>query len=327
MKLLALKIIYLLLCVGISNHVWAQSLVDDANLALSTGVNTNTFAETIKIISSSKKIFILTNNNQQLGPGDFISLALGESLAARAIVVKTHQEQVGVKILKIYSLAQWSRLRRDLEVQIVKGDDSTFGKKQEKKLEESTSARIKSEEDLFSGEVVAEDELSNVDENKSRNIKPDNIVSVTGAYFEANEVKSRGGRMKQPMFGLSWAYQFTDNYFLEGVYGRALLDNYPSEETQTLVNQVVARIKYNFKGPAYTFFMPYLGFQNYTISSPDAGKGLSASLNQEELDVINQLKKSGPVFGVTFLRRLVPGWFIKADIGSDIMNVGFSIEF
>ena len=65
MKLLTFKIIYLLLCIGISNQLWAQSLVDDANLSLSTGSNSNTFAETIKIISSSKKIFILqiiTNN-------------------------------------------------------------------------------------------------------------------------------------------------------------------------------------------------------------------------------------------------------------------------
>jgi hypothetical protein len=33
------------------------------------------------------------------------------------------------------------------------------------------------------------------------------------------------------------------------------------------------------------------------------------------------------VAGVTILRRLVPGWFIKADLGTDQLNIGFAIEF
>jgi hypothetical protein len=327
MKILQFKIIYLLLCLGLSNVVWSQSLVDDANLSMAADGSGGTFAETIKIISGSKKIFILTNNNQQLGPGDFISLALDDKLAARAVVAKTHQGQVGIKILKIYSVSQWSKLRRDLEVQIIKGDDSAFGKKPEVKADESGIAKIKSEDDLYTGDVVADDDLGVLDENKNRHIKPDNIVSITGAYLSANEIESRGGTIKAPMFGISWAYQFTDNYFVEGVYGRSLFDNYPADGSQTLVNHVVGRLKYNFKGPAYTYFMPYLGFQSYTVSSPDAGKGTDPVQNEEELVVIDELKKSGPVFGVTILRRLVPGWFIKADLGTDVLNLGFSIEF
>lgn len=327
MKYLQLKIIYLVLCLGLSNQLWSQSLIDDANLSMVADGSSGAFAETIKIISGSKKIFILTNNNQQLGPGDFVSLALDEKLAARAVVAKVHQGQVGIKILKIYSVAQWSKLRRDLEVQIVKGDDSNFGKKVENKPNETATAKIRSEEDLYTGDVVADGDLGIIDDNKNRHIKPDNIVSLFGSMFKANEIESRGGSLSQPMFGLSWAYQFTDNYFIEGVYGRALIDNYPAENAQTLVNQVAARLKYNIKGPAYTFFMPYLGFQTFSVSSPDAGKGTDPILNEEELNAINDLKKSGPVFGVSILRRLVPGWFIKADIGSDILNVGFSIEF
>ena len=328
MKLLQFKIIYLLLCLGLSNQIWSQSLVDDANLSMATDGTSGAFAETIKIISSSKKIFILTNNNQQLGPGDFLSLALDNKLAARAVVAKTHQGQVGIKILKIYSVAQWSKLRRDLEVQIVKGDDSTFAKKPEVKVEEGSLSKIKSEEDLFTGDVVSNDDLSVLDENKNRHIKPDNLVSIFGAYYTANEVASRGGKpFKTAMFGLSWAYQFTDNYFVEALYARALLDNYPADSVSTLVNQVAVRLKYNIKGPAYTFFMPYLGFQSFSVSSPDAAKSGVSTTDAEEKDALAALKKSGPVFGVTVLRRLVPGWFIKADLGSDILNLGFSIEF
>ena len=128
MKLLQFKIIYLFLCLGLSNQIWAQSLVDDANLSMGANSEGNSFQETIKIISNSKKIFILTNNNQLLGPGDFISLALENKLAARAVVGKVHQGQVGIKILKIYSMSQWTKLRRNQEVQIIRGDDSSLRK-------------------------------------------------------------------------------------------------------------------------------------------------------------------------------------------------------
>ena len=325
MKLISIFFIYILF--NISSNLQAQSLVEDANLNFDGQQNENLFTETIKIISDSKKIFILTNNNQQLGPGDFISLALDNNLAARALVAKTHQGQVGIKIVKIYSLAQWGRLRRDQEVQIIKGDDSTFGKKPVVAVEETPVSKIRNEEDLYTGDVVVEDDLSVFDDNKNRHIKPDNIVALTGAFYEASEVASRGGKVRTNEFGISWAFQFADNFFAEGLYGRALIDNFPGDGSQTLANHITGRIKYNFKGPLYTFIMPYVGFHTYTISSPDAGKTNNDATNQEQLDAVDDLKKSGPVFGVSVLRRLVPGWFIKADVGSDIMSVGFAIEF
>src|SRR5690606_5797144 len=100
MKYISLVFVYLCLLSPLS--VTAQSLVEDANISGGYEGADNVFIETIKIISNSKKIFILTNNNQQLGPGDFISIALDNTLAARAVVAKTHQGQVGIKILKIY---------------------------------------------------------------------------------------------------------------------------------------------------------------------------------------------------------------------------------
>lgn len=312
----------------ISLPTLGQSLVEDANLSAQASGGDNLFTETIKIISNSKKIFILTNNNQQLGPGDFISLALDNNLAARAVVAKTHQGQVGIKILKIYSVAQWARLRREQPIQIIKGDDSYFGKNKPVLVEEvSAAAKIKSEEDLFTGDVVANDDIGVFDENKNRNIKPDNVVALTGAFFEAAEVSPREGTVRTNEFGISWAFQFADNFFIEGVYGRALLDSYPQDGIRTLVNHFTARLKYNIKGPLYTFFMPYVGYHSFNVLSPDAGQTDSPTLNDLQNEAINALTKSGPVFGVTILRRLVPGWFIKADLGSDIINVGFAIEF
>jgi hypothetical protein len=326
MKYFNIVIVYVL--IAFSSQAFAQSLVEDANLSSGPEGSDNQFTETIKIISGSKKIFILSNNSQQLGPGDFISLALENNLAARAVVAKVHQGQVGIKILKIYSVAQWGRLRRDLPVQIIKGDDSLYGKKTaDKAVEVAPLEKIKTEEDLFSGDVLVEDDVGIFDETKNRHIKPDNVVALTGAFFEATEVEPRSGTVRTNEFGVSWAYQFADNYFVEGLYGRALLDSYPMDGSQTLVNHLTARLKFNIKGPLYTFFMPYLGYHTHTVSSPDAGKSGNPQVDEIQLQAIDDLKKSGPVFGVTVLRRLVPGWFIKADLGSDIINVGFAIEF
>ncbi len=327
MKCLTLYILFFA-ALGSISELKAQSLVEDANLNTPAGSDTS-FKETIKIISSSKKIFILTNNNQQLGPGDFVSLALDDKLAARAVVAKMHQGQVGIKILKIYSLAQWSRLQRNLDVQVIKGDDSYFGKKPEAPTGD-TAAKIKDEEDLYSGDVVMEDELGLIEENKNRHIKPDNLVAVMGSFMTVEEVnKENPGEIRGTTLGASWAFQFTDNYFIEGIYGRTMFDNYPGDGSQTLINQFIGRIKYNFKGPLYTFFMPYIGFQNYSVVSPDAGKRSESTQTEidNENDAIKKLQKSGPVAGVTILRRLVPGWFIKADLGTDIIDVGFAIEF
>lgn len=304
---------------------WSQSLVDDANLYRG-GDQSNVILETIKIISSSRRVFIITNNNQMLTPGDFISLALDDKLAARAVVAKVHQGQVGIKILKIYSMAQWTRLRRDLEVQVVRGDDSQFERKASP-APETTQPRIQNEDDLYTGDIMIEDDLAVFDDNKNRHIKPDNLVGLHGSFLDAAEIESQGSNRRSIMVGLSWAYQFSDNYYIEGLYSRASFNDFPNDGKSTVVNSMVGRLKYNFKGPLYTFFQPYLGFRIQSVSSPDAGENTNPQISLEEKVAIEDLEKSGVVFGVTVLRRLVPGWFVKANIGSDMINLGFSIEF
>jgi hypothetical protein len=338
MKFFSLILVYL--CVGFFlTSAYSQSLVEDANLTAATPESggENLFTETIKIISQSKKIFILTNNNQKLGPGDFVSLAYNNQLAARAMVAKTHQGQAGLKIIKIYSLAQWGKLRRNQDIQVIKGDDSYFGKKIDKVVDATPVGKIKNEEDLYTGDVVVEDELGDFEDNKNRHIKPDNIVGIFGAFQTAavadrvatDGTTTSGGKARATEFGASWAYQFADNFFAEGLYGRALYNSFPSDGIQTLVNRFEGRIKYNIKGPLYTFFMPYVGYQNNSVSSPDAGQGnVKGTLaGKKELDAVDKLKKAGPVVGVTILRRLVPGWFVRADLGTDMLGLGFSIEF
>lgn len=318
------KFIVLLSFLWLSSTIHAQSLVDDANLYRG-GDQSNVILETIKIISSSKRIFVITNNNQVLTTGDFISLALDNKLAARAVVAKIHQDQVGIKILKIYSMNQWTKLTRDLEVQIVRGDDSQFEKVT--LPAPPSDPRIRNEDDLYTGDIMIEDDLSVFDENKNRHIKPDNLVGLIGSYFDAAEIESQGSSRRAIMMGMTWAYQFSDNYFIEGLYSRASFNDFPNETQATVVNNLVGRLKYNIKGPLYTFFQPYIGFRTQSVSSPDAGKTPDLNTAFQEEEAIANLEKSGVVFGVTVLRRLVPGWFVKANIGSDIINLGFSVEF
>ncbi len=284
------------------------------------------FAETIKVISPSKKIFILTNNNQKLGPGDFISLVFEDKLVTRALVGKTHEEKVGIKILKIYSLTQWNKLRRGLDVGIILGDDSRFAKKDEKPKDEKKGPSIDSEDDLFNDKLV--DGLDgNFDEEGKRHIKPDNLVSLGVGQFSASD--RDGTKVGALEFSAGWAYQFADNFFAEVNFSRSLMNDFPGKAAQTAVNDFSLKLKYNFKAPLYVFFLPYIGFQSQSADSPTAAKGdsLTSQQRENELKAVDDLEKTGLVMGITVLRRLVPGWFLKLDAGTDNVHAGVSIEF
>lgn len=310
----------------LTGTTFAQGVLEDIRTPLeSSSSEGSLFTETIKIISASKKIFVLTNSNQQLGQGDFVTLILDNNKAARALVAKTYDGNAGLKIIKIYSLTQWGRMRKNLNVQIIRGDDSYFGKKEETAPTIAEEApKIKTEDDLYNGVVIEDD--PELDDDTKRHIKPDNVISA-GLGF-ANFDDAEGGGKRGMTISGAWAFQFTDNWFAELFYGRTSLQDFPGNQAQTVVNNVVGRIKYNFKAPLYSFIMPYVGFQSQTVSSPDAGKGnISATQAEKERNIVDDLNKTGIVVGVTLLRRLVPGWFVKADLGTDVLSVGVAIEF
>ena len=86
-------------------------------------------------------------------------------------------------------------------------------------------------------------------------------------------------------------------------------------------------MKYTVKLPLYTYALPYLGYQNVSVNCPGCGNTDIAAQNKKELDLVADTKKSQIIYGVSFLHRLVPGWFVKADLGIDMYNLGFAIEF
>ena len=74
----------------------------------------------------------------------------------------------------------------------------------------------------------------------------------------------------------------------------------------------------------------------FLMDYPDWCDGILAYIHEEwtedeqielENEQVEALNKNQVVAGVTILKRLVPGWFARADIGTDALNIGFSLEF
>lgn len=307
------------------NNSYSQDLMDDLSAPMELGDSGEMFTETVRIISRSKRIFIITNSNQMLNKGDFITIILNDRDAvARCLVGKIHQGNAGIKIMKIYSLKRWALMRKGLDIKILKGDDTFLFRKQVTKKSSEDEPKINSEEDLYDTNVIDED--LNMFGKDNRLIKPDNIVSAAYSQYRiANDLT--GDTEAYTEFSGAWAYQFSDNIWLEGLYGRIMMSGVPAQSTQTLISNFTARLKYTFKAPLYSYFLPYIGYQVHSVSSPDAGNVNNAAEAEAELAFIDKLKKQRLVVGVTLLRRLVPGWFLKADLGTDQLSIGFAIEF
>jgi len=223
----------------------AQELVDDlsAPIGASRGEQDNLFTEFIKIISNSRRIFILTNEQGQLQKGDFISLVIDGKLTARALVAKEKEEEqlIGIKILRIDSLANWARIRKGLAVQILKGDDSQFKTKSKDPVKEGdnpNAEKIKGEEDLFNVSNVMEQDID-VDDKQNRTITSDNIVGINYGFFSAQNAE--GGSGSYPMFSANWAHQIADDIWMEGLYGQSLMTNFPVSPIETLVSNFTFR--------------------------------------------------------------------------------------
>lgn len=325
------KVIFLALAVFFApgiNKSSAQTLVEDLGSSVELGDSAELFTETIRIIGRSQKIFIITNTNQMLGKGDFITILLNDKDAvARALVGKTHDGLAGIKVLKVYSLKRWAMLRQGLDVQILKGDDSyLFAPKQTTAPVQSDE--IQSEEDLYSLESSVEEDISFL-EKDSRHIKPDNLVGIAYNQFSFNSELELNDtqRYVSNQVAFNWGYQFSDNYWFEGLYGRTLFNDFPGKGAQTAIDNLTFRLKYTFKAPLYSYIMPYVGYQLYSVTSPDAEKSDDPDRNAREAQAISDLGKDKPIIGVTLLRRLVPGWFLKGDLGNDILSIGVAIEF
>ena len=292
------------------------------------GSNASLNTEKVQKMSPSRRIFIITNSNNSFDKGDYISLVQNSKSVARALVAKNKNEIAGIKILKIYNLALWNSLRVGSDVQIIRGDDSFFRQGLKKKADAADApSKIQSEEDLYNDTRLSDDDLS-IEENKNRSIKNDNII--TGGYSQVEGVNNDGSAQKYSQFMAQWAYQIEDNIWIEGVFGQSVIRDFPGLGFDTKLTNFTLRGKYTIAGPFYSYIQPYLGYQVLSASSPQAGQqdgGTDPAQLQKEQDLLDSTKKNRLVFGVTWLKRLVPGWFFKADLGTDLIAGGLSLEF
>ncbi len=344
-----LKILFILIFLTgffVNHGAIAQSVLEDSEDDLpADGINSeaapNLVTETIKTISPSKKIFILSNENQSFSGGDFVTLLLANKLVCRALVAKTNSQKLsGIKIIKIYNSALWKQLNPGKEILILKGDDSYFTNKEkapekmansaEKDKAKKKESKLQTDDDLFnSTSLENEDDLS-VEENNKRLIKPDNLLSFNVGLIDGQDVD--GSAKKYTSLGAAWGYQLGDNIWAEAMVGTNTVRDYPFTGLDSQMINIEVRAKYTFNGPLYSYFQPYVGYQTILANSPGAGVdpgdgSRTAKDLQTELDLVQGLKKSTVVFGLTFLKRIVPGWFARFDAGSDIINGGLSIEF
>lgn len=337
-----LPVLFCLLFTMSLSPVRAQNVLDDIDEEerVDTPANSeqapNLVSETIKTIAPSKKIFILTNENQSFSKGDFISLLLANKLVCRALVAKTTPDKLsGIKIVKIYNLTLWKQLNQGKEVLVLKGDDSYYTTKEKAPEKEKNpkakkdDSKLQSEDDLFNSTSLGNDDDLSMEDNGKRLIKPDNLLSLNVGLLSAKDVDGSTKRFTQ--FNGSWGYQISDNIWAEAGVGTNTIRDYPDLGLDTRLINITVKGKYTFAAPFYSYFQPYVGYQTILASSPGAGVADSEHTDQAALDKETQMvqdqRKSSVIFGVTILKRIVPGWFVRADLGSDIINGGLSIEF
>jgi hypothetical protein len=328
--LLIAALLFVMTSMLTSSVGYSQSLADDLSDAGSQNGSEydELFTEYIKIIGNSRRIFVITNESGRLNKGDFISIVMNDRLTARALVAKNKDNFVGIKILRIDSLANWARITKGLAVQILKGDDSSFKTRQSKPTKLESGPEIKNEEDLFSSTILTED--IGLDDKSIRALKTDNIFSI-GLGFISVSSADGSGTASQSMFNASWSFQIADDIWIEAAAANSTLLEYPGSSIQTSLTHFTARFKYAFKAPLYSFILPYFGYRMASVSSPDAGVNRTGTTDTASLEyeqsLVSELASNKIIYGVTVFRRLVPGWFVRADLGNDIMNIGISIEF
>ena len=322
-KLNVVQHLVLFISILFTLNCFSQSVIDELSNSADSQLIPDLATENIKKISKSRRIFLITNESQSFAKGDYISIVLMGKIAARAIAVKFNNNLAGIKIIKIHSLNLWKQLREDTRIQIVRGDDSYFKNiKTVDNEERKEEQKIQEESDLFSETDLNEDELG-LDDSKNRSIKNDNLI--TGAYATVQ----RNGQ-----FSGQWAYQIEDNIWIEATFGQSLIVDFPVLRLDTKLTNFVARGKYTIPAPFYSYIQPYLGYQIIQADSPGAGQADSSSSSspsaeelQQEIDDVAALELNSIIFGVSLLKRLVPGWFIKLDVGTDGLYGGFSLEF
>jgi hypothetical protein len=303
--------------------VRAADIVGDIVTSENSVFNRSVFKERVIRISDSNRIMILTNDTSSVVAGDYVTLLIQSELAVRAVVAKVNNNRFGIKILKLYSTELWNQIHEGMELEIIRGDDSGYLKEDIPPVEKKEEYVIQEEKDLFDSTILEEDEAK---DNENRIIKSDNIFGAS--YGNINSVDERGRSVGYRQILAQWQYQIEDNIWLEAIYGTNYIRDFPALGIDTRLDNFTIRAKFTVKAPMESYILPYVGYQLISPYSPGAGQGIKdESAINEELTNVKSLGFQSIIGGVSFIKRLVPGWFAKCDIGTDILSAGFAFEF
>lgn len=301
----------------------AQSIVEELEApSLSRGLEEMTFAETIILASKSKRIFILTNKNQSLEPGDFVTMLVNGQQIVRGLIAKTKQGKSAFKVLKTYNNQVKTKLKRGMTVRLYRGDENQLTANSS-----DNNLRINNEADLFSDSILL-DEKEKTKELSS--ITSNNIIQM--GYGLLGSIDNSGDSSYYNHFVLSWNYRVKQFVWIESVLGYSAAKRFPADDISTDLYNLTARIKYNYELPFYSYIMPYAGIQIVLANSPEAGQGKpNTAQGQLEADreeeLVSDAQKIYPALGITYMKRFVPSWFLTVNLGIDLINVGLAIEF
>ena len=278
--------------------------------------------EKVEKVSQTKKIFILSNENQSFNMGDFISLLVKNKPVARAIVAKTKNNIAGIKILKVYSQPDFDSLTVGKEVSIVRGDDSSYFKTAAEK-------ELPKDEDLFEKKSLSEKELTyNEDEKKDYLIVNSSLLNIAIGSIESINLAAQSTRYTQ--LNAQYNYQFTRNFFVGALYGQNVVTDFPNYGLDTTLYNITFRLKYTFPIFWGLLIQPYAGYQVILTYSPSAGQDSSGTVSQAQLNyessLIDQMEDNKFIIGLSTLIKIIPGWYVQIDLGNDIINAGFTVE-
>ena len=284
--------------------------------------------ERVLRLSPDRRILVLGNEANSFERGDFLTLLLSGRPVARGLAAKMDGYRAGVKIVRLYAPAIWDRVEAGMEVQVLRGDDSYYGAlERAAKKKEAPKDLTREEEDLYEETLLMEGGLD-VEEEGNRTVKTDNILSGLVSTIEGADLDGNAAWYRQ--IAGSWMYQIHSNVWAEFLYGQSVINDFPNLGLDTKLNAFSFRLKYIVAAPFYSYLQPYAGYQVVGASSPGAGLDdgkTSNSVLDLELDRMESLERRTMVFGVTLLRRLVPGWMAKLDVGTDTVAFGLALEF
>lgn len=316
----------------------SQSIIDELK-AVSAGdlpLRNQLFSETITTVSSNRRIFIVTNSNNKLLMGDFISFIKDNQLVIRALVVKTRDDRSGLKLVKIYNQALLSGLQTGLNVEILRGDDSYFLSQLQREQETlidtpltvservNQQSEIKKEPSALTADeqmILGKDFSFEKDSLENRKINANHLLYFTAGNYKS--LSTTGEDDSYMHYRIGWGYQFFNNWWTDFSYGHTVLKKYPEVDIDTALNTVTAKFGYIFQLPVHSFLYAYGGIYNSIASAPGAGEGVSDEQAQLEIQRIRDIEGLGFIGGVSFYKRLVPGWTFKLDF--DLKNIGAGI--